>query len=270
VGIEKFRFDGKHAIVVGGASGMGLAAATLLEELGARVLIADVKAPLADVGTYTPLDLRDRAAIDAFVAGADAPVHALLSCAGVADGTPGLPQINFIGQRHLVEAALDRDLLEPGGAIGMIASIGGIAWHKHLDVVDEFLDEDDFDAAGAWIEAHPEHAHYAFTKQAMIAYCARRAPALQRRQLRINCIAPGPTMTPLMQSGDGWLDFEAAFRTAMDHPGSEPEEQAYPLVFLVSDAASFISGHCLVADLGFTAGGTAGVVESPFLPFLLE
>jgi hypothetical protein len=56
----------------------------------------------------------------------------------------------------------------------------------------------------------------------------------------------------------------------MDHPGSEPEEQAYPLVFLVSDAASFISGHCLVADLGFTAGGSAGVVESPFLPLLLE
>jgi len=270
VGIEKFRFDGKRALVVGGASGMGLAAATLLGELGASVSIADVKEPLADVGTYLPLDLRDRAAIDGFVGALDAPVHVLLSCAGVADGTPGLPQINFIGQRHLIDAALDRDLLPAGGAIGMIASIGGIAWQKHLDVIGEFLDQADFDTASAWIDAHPEHAHYAFSKQAMITYCARRAPALSRRQLRINCIAPGPTMTPLMQSGEGWLDFEAAFRTAMDHPGSEPEEQAYPLVFLVSDAASFISGHCLVADLGFTAGGTAGTVESPFLPLLLE
>jgi NAD(P)-dependent dehydrogenase (short-subunit alcohol dehydrogenase family) len=270
MGIEKFRFDGKQALVVGGASGMGLAAGTLLGDLGATVTVADVKEPLADIGTYLPLDLRDQSAIDAFVNGLRAPVDVLLSCAGVADGTPGLPQINFIGQRHLVEAALDRDLLPAGGAIGMIASIGGIAWSKHLDVVGDFLDTPDFDAASKWIEAHPENAHYAFTKQAMIAYCAREAPALSRRRLRINCIAPGPTMTPLMQSGEGWLDFEAAFRSAMDHPGSQPEEQAYPLVFLVSDAASFINGHCLVADLGFTAGGTAGVVESPMLDFMLN
>src|SRR5436190_565005 len=210
MGIEKFRFDGKEALVVGGASGMGLAAATLLGELGATVTVADVKQPLTDVGAYVPLDLRDQAAIDAFVKGLSAPVHVLLSCAGVAD------------------------------------------------------------AASKWIEAHPENAHYAFMKQAMIAYCAREAPALARRELRINCIAPGPTMTPLMQSGEGWLDFEAQFRAAMDHPGSQPEEQAYPLVFLVSDAASFISGHCLVADLGFTSGGTAGVVDSPVLPFMLD
>jgi len=270
VGIDKFRFDGKQTVVVGGASGMGLAAAMLLEELGAKVAIADVKQPLAEVGTYVPLDLRDRSVIDAFVADLDAPVHALLSCAGVADGTPGLPQINFIGQRHLVEGMLDRDVMPAGGAIGMISSIGGMAWHKHLDVVGEFLDNTDFDAASAWMDAHPEHAHYAFTKQAMIAYCARRGAALVHRGIRINCIAPGPTMTPLMQTSEGWLGFEEAFRTAMDHPGSEPEEQAYPLVFLVSDAASFISGTCLVADLGFTAGGTAGTVDSPFLPLLLD
>jgi NAD(P)-dependent dehydrogenase (short-subunit alcohol dehydrogenase family) len=270
VGIERFRFDGKTALVVGGASGMGLAAATLLGELGAKVTVADVKEPLAAVGAYTPLDLRDRRAIDGFVGDLTAPVHVLLSCAGVADGTPGLPQINFIGQRHLIESTVDRDLLPPGAAIGMIASIGGLAWHKHLDVVGDFLDCSDFDSASSWVESHPEHAHYAFTKQAMIAYCARRAPALARRQLRINCIAPGPTMTPLMDASEGWLDFEAAFRAAMDHPGSQPEEQAYPLVFLVSDAASFVNGHCLVADLGFTSGGTAGAVDSPMLPLMLD
>jgi NAD(P)-dependent dehydrogenase (short-subunit alcohol dehydrogenase family) len=154
VGIEKFRFDGKNAVVVGGSSGMGLAAATLLEELGASVVIADVKEPLAPVGNYVPLDLRDQDAIEAFVAGSAAPVHALLSCAGVADGTPGLPEINFIGQRHLIEAALDRDLLPEGAAIGMIASIGGVAWHKHLDVIGDFLDNTEFGAASAWMAAH--------------------------------------------------------------------------------------------------------------------
>jgi len=270
VGIERFRFDGKNALVVGGASGMGLAAALLLEELGATVTVADVKKPLSTVGTYEPLDLRNQATIDAFVARLEAPVHALLSCAGVADGTAGLPEINFIGQRHLIEAALARDLLPAGGAIGMISSIGGAAWLKHLDVVGEFLDTADFDSASAWMQAHPEQANYSFTKQAMIAYCARRSPDLARRQLRINCIAPGPTMTPLMHSNEGWLGFEDGFRAAMGRAGAEPEEQAYPLVFLVSPAASYINGHCLVIDLGFTAGGTVGAVESPILSMLLE
>jgi NAD(P)-dependent dehydrogenase (short-subunit alcohol dehydrogenase family) len=270
MGVERFRFDGKRAVVVGGASGMGLASAALLEELGATVTIADVQAPLAPVGTHVLLDLRDREAIDSFVAGLDAPVHALLSCAGVADGTPGLPLINFVGQRHLVDAVLARDLLPEGGAVGMISSIGGLAWSKHLDVVGEILDLDGFDAAAAWFDAHPEHANYPFTKQAVIAYCARRAPELARRQLRINCIAPGPTMTPLMHANEGWLGFEQGFRAAMARDGCAPEEQAYPLVFLCSDAASYVSGHCLVVDLGFTSGGIVGAVDSPILPMLLN
>jgi NAD(P)-dependent dehydrogenase (short-subunit alcohol dehydrogenase family) len=270
VGIEKFRFDAKNALVVGGASGMGLAAAVLLEDLGATVTIADVKEPLSAVGKYVPLDLRARQAIDVFAAGLEAPVDVVLSCAGVAEGTPGLPQINFIGQRHLIQAVLARDLVPAGGAIGMISSIGGVAWRKHLDVVDDFLGNVGFESASAWMDAHPEHANYSFTKQAMIAYCARMGPELARRRLRINCIAPGPTMTPLLAANETWLGFEEGFRGTMDRAGSEPEEQAYPLVFLVSDAASYVNGECLVVDLGFTAGGTAGVVESPIVSMLLS
>ena len=65
--------------------------------------------------------MKKLAASEKCVAGLNPPVDVLLSCAGVADGTPGLPQVNFIGQRHLIEAALDRNLLPAGGAIGMMA-----------------------------------------------------------------------------------------------------------------------------------------------------
>jgi NAD(P)-dependent dehydrogenase (short-subunit alcohol dehydrogenase family) len=270
MGSDRFSFHGKSALVVGGASGMGLAAAQLVGELGATVTIADVKAPGIEVGAYRPLDLRDRVAIEAFVDGLDGPIDAVLSCAGVADGTPGLPQVNFIGQRHLIERLLDRGLLHPGAAISMISSIGGIGWRRNLETIGDFLDTTDFDAASAWIDVHPELAGYGFSKEAMIVYCARRAPELVRRGIRINCIAPGPTLTPLMAANESWVGFEQGFQSAMGHPGATSEEQAYPLVFLASDAASHISGTCLVVDLGFTSGGMVGAVESPILDMLLQ
>ncbi len=89
------------------------------------------------------------------------------------------------------------------------------------------------------------------------------------KNIRINCIAPGPTLTPLMEANEGWQMFEQTFAAAMDHPGATPDEQAYPLLFLVSDAANHISGICLTVDLGFVSGGMVGVVESPLLPALL-
>ena len=192
-----------------------------------------------------------------------------MSCSGVADGTPGLPQVNFIGQRHFIESAIDRGIVPEGGAIGMISSIGGSAWPDHLAVIQEFLDTPDFATVSKWIDAHPERGDYTFSKQAMVVYCARRARALLPRNIRINCIAPGPTLTPLMEAHDDWQIFEQTYAAAMDRRGATPEEQAYPLLFLVSDAASHISGICLTVDFGFVTGGMVGVVESPLLPAFL-
>jgi NAD(P)-dependent dehydrogenase (short-subunit alcohol dehydrogenase family) len=269
VGVDRFRYDGKRVLVVGGASGMGEAAARLVKELGGAATVMDVKEPTDPQDTFIAVDLRDRASIDTALERVRGPLNALLSCAGVADGAPGLPQVNFIGQRHLIESALGRGLLPAGAAIAMISSIGGAAWQQNLDVIREFLDTPDFDTASKWIETHPERATYTFTKEAMIAYCATRAPALIRHGIRINCIAPGPTMTPLMAAHDIWQGFEAGFREAMGKAGATPEEQAYPLVFLASDAASFVSGTCLVVDAGFIEGGTVGAVDSPILQALL-
>jgi NAD(P)-dependent dehydrogenase (short-subunit alcohol dehydrogenase family) len=247
-----------------------MATAMVLAELGGAVTVLDVKDPSVPVGKFIRADLRDRSAIDTALGDVEGPIDALFGCAGVADGAPGLPQVNFIGQRHLIESALERDMVPPGSAIVMIASIGGIGWESNLATLGEFLDTPDFDTASKWIDAHPNLANYKFSKQAVIAYCARRAPALLRRGVRINCTAPGPTITPLLQAHEGWIRYERSFSETMGKPGTAPEEQAYPLVFLGSDAASYVSGTVLVVDTGFVGGGKTGAVESALFRALLE
>ena len=119
---DSFRFDGKRVLVVGGATGMGAAAAELALDAGAEVVVMD-RAEVALAGvTAIGVDLASRASIDAAVDECAGPVHALLACAGVADGTPGLERINFVGHRHLIDRMLVAGMLPGGSAIGFISS----------------------------------------------------------------------------------------------------------------------------------------------------
>jgi NAD(P)-dependent dehydrogenase (short-subunit alcohol dehydrogenase family) len=256
MGYDAFRFDGKRAVVVGGATGMGAAAAPILQDLGAEVVVMDYADVTLPGVKAIKVDLADKASIDAAVDECGGPIHALLSCAGVADGTPGLPQINFIGHRHFIERALERDLLPRGAAIGMISSAAGLAWEKNLAVLKEYLATPDFDAASAWIDAHPDKADYMWSKQAINAYVAAQAYPLLRRGIRINAILPGPTDTPLARANaETWLGFGTDYRADAGIEASTPEEQAYPLVFLCSDAARYLTGQTITTDAGYMASG---------------
>ena len=266
---DLFRYEGKRALVVGGASGMGAATARLVSDLGGDVVTMDVRDPREEVGPFIRIDLRDRASIDGALDAVDGPFHAVFSCAGVADGTAGLPLVNFVGQRHLVEGMLARGFLPSGSAIAMIASIGGMGWEVRMDAIGELLGVPGFDAAASWFDNHGELATYTFTKQAVIAYCGWRGPELIRRGIRINCTAPGPAMTPLMEANEGWQQFEAGVRELTGVPGSSPEQQAWPLAFLNSDAASYVNGQCLIVDAGFVGGGMAGSLKSPLVEAIL-
>src|SRR5688500_1880655 len=113
---DAFRYDGKRALVVGGATGMGAAAAELALDAGAEVVVMD-RAEVSLPGVKSiQLDLSDKASIDAAVDECGGPVHALFSCAGVADGTPGIERINFLGHRRLIDRMLAGDLLQIGRA----------------------------------------------------------------------------------------------------------------------------------------------------------
>jgi NAD(P)-dependent dehydrogenase (short-subunit alcohol dehydrogenase family) len=268
---ESFRYDGKRALVVGGATGMGAATAALVQDLGAEVVVmdhADVSLPGVKA---IRLDLRDKATIDAAVDECGGPIDALFSCAGAADGTPGIEKINFIGHRHLIDRAMGADLLQRGSAIGMISSSAGLAWEKNLELIKEYLATPDFDAASAWIEAHPGTATYMWSKQAICAYVACQALPFLKRGVRINAILPGPTDTPLARSQEElWLGFGSDFREEAGIEPSRPDEQAGPLAFICSDAASYLNGETIITDAGYVSSGLTGSfpAATPVVDFL--
>ena len=236
---DAFRYDGKRALVVGGATGMGAAAAELLQSAGADVVVMDFAEDLATGGQRHPRQPRrarlDRRGTSTSVGG---PVDALLSCAGVADGTPGIEKINFIGHRHLIDRLLAKDLLPRGSAIGFISSAAGLGWEANLPRIQEYLATPDFDSAVEWVADQRR----------------RRLPVDQAGDLRLRghpgiphdeardpdqCHLPRARPTPRWPRPTRRCGSASAPTTAarLGVEASTPLEQAYPLVFLCSQAA---------------------------------
>lgn len=255
---EAYGYHGKRALVVGGASGMGAATVDVLLDAGAEVAVMDRAEVTRDGVSFHPLDLSDRASIEAAAASVDQPIDALFSCAGVADGTPGIERINFLGHRLLIELLLEADKLPRGSAIGMISSAAGFGWEQNLDKANQYLDIGDFDKASAWALENGT-SDYLWSKIAINTYVARESIELLKRGVRVNAILPGPTDTPLAQANAStWLSFGSDYRELVGIEPSTALEQAYPLVFLCSDAAAGITGTTLVSDVGYFAAGTSG------------
>src|SRR3954451_18981387 len=101
--LNAFGYHGKRALVVGGATGMGRAVAELVQAAGAELVVMDYVPVEIPGATFVQVNLADRSSIDDAVDACGGKVDALFSCAGVADGTPGIERVNFIGHRHLID-----------------------------------------------------------------------------------------------------------------------------------------------------------------------
>jgi NAD(P)-dependent dehydrogenase (short-subunit alcohol dehydrogenase family) len=256
--LDAFRYDGKRVLVVGGATGMGAAAAELAREAGAEVVVMDFAEIKTPGVRAIRVNLAERESIDAAVDECGGTVHAVFSCAGVADGTPGIERINFVGHRHLIDRLIAKRMIGRGAAICFISSAAGLGWESNLPLLQELLDISDFDAAARWFQDAGK-ADYFHTKQAMCAYVSRQAFSLLKQGIRINAICPGPTDTPLAQANkDMWLGFGSDYRAEVGIEPFTPKEQAYPLLFLCSDAAAAISGITLLSDAGYLSSGITG------------
>lgn len=253
-------YQGKHALVVGGATGMGAAAARTVRTLGARVTVMDCAPVDHPTDRVIPMDLRDPDSIDRALEQLDGPVDAVFAAAGIADG-PDLMRANFIGHRHLIEKLLSGGRLPRGSAVCLISSVAGMGWENDLELIRELLDTPDYAAADAWVREHEAGGgmHYGFSKQAINAYVAWQGYHFLQQGVRINAICPGPTDTPLARANaDLWLTFGQDYRDATDTGLHQPDDMGNAMVLLNSRAAAIVNGITLLVDNGYAMASLTG------------
>ncbi|MFC4314600.1 coniferyl-alcohol dehydrogenase [Steroidobacter flavus] len=257
-------YKNKRVVISGCFSGMGEATAKLLLQLGAEVHGLDYKPSKLGLASFTQVDLREPAAIDAAVKKIGGKVDALFNCAGLPQTSPALDvmKVNYAGTRRLTEQVLP--LMSAGGAIVSISSNGGLGWSRRLPVLMGLLKIDNYDGIVKWCQDNAETVRegYAFSKEALIVWTMMTSTHLIKRGIRINCTMPGPTQTPMMsqfEQATAASVLEAAAQPI--NRRSTPEEQAGPLVFLNSDAASYINGVALPVDGGFLGGVATGQID---------
>lgn len=243
--LDLFKLDGQRALVTGGAQGIGLEIARGLAEAGARVILADLNPGLGEAaardlgGTFAALDVTDPQAVRA-LAQQVPDLDILVNNAGIVRNTPAedTPDEDW---RAVMSVNLDgvfwccrefgRGMLARGrGSVVSTASMSGL------------------------IANHPQpQAAYNASKAAVIHLTRALAGEWAGRGVRVNAVAPGYTATPLTRRGletpewrETWLRETPMGRLA------EPREIAPAVLYLASDAASFVTGQTLVVDGGYT------------------
>jgi len=254
-------YQKKRVTVTGAASGMGQAVARALVDLGAEVYAFDVKEVTVPVKQFIKTDLKNKDSVIAAAKQIPEDLYGVFNCAGL----PGPPfsnldtaMVNFAGHRLLTETLLPK--IQAGGAIAFIASTAGLGWKKRLQSMNELLATGGFDEARAWLEAHPRiNDGYIFSKECLIVYTMTRAEDLGKKNIRINCLSPAPTETPMMKDfHTAWGKELIDMYRAPCGRYATPEEMAEPLIFLNSNMARFVSGQNLIVDYGYQAAVDIG------------
>jgi NAD(P)-dependent dehydrogenase (short-subunit alcohol dehydrogenase family) len=249
------RFEGKTALVIGGTSGIGRATAICFAEAGANVCIAGLG---ADEGREVETVIRAKG-VEAMFMEADVcreadvrqvmsraaerfgRIHAAVNNAGI-EGRFGPVQdsttddferiigVNLKGVWLGMKFQIPHMLAHGGGAIVNTASSAGVTGIANV-------------------------ALYTASKHGVVGLTKATALELANCGIRVNAVAPGPVNTGLLQRMIGGnIDASIIAASVPMKRISEPEESARAIVWLCSDAASFITGHTLVVDGGLTVG----------------
>ncbi|MFF5922515.1 SDR family NAD(P)-dependent oxidoreductase [Streptomyces flavochromogenes] len=250
--MTSYPLAGLRAVVTGGASGIGLAVARLLDAQGAAVAVLDLD-PAATPDTFTALraDVADDTSVREAVAAAAATLggidilvnNAGVGAAGTVEDNPddqwhGVLDVNLLGVVRTTRAALPHLRRSEHAAVVNICSIAATA-------------------------GLPQRALYAASKGAVLSLTLAMAADHVREGIRVNCVNPGTVDTPwVARLLDAATDPEAerAALSARQPTGRlvGADEVAAAVVYLASPAAASVTGTALAVD-----GGMAGLRLRP-------
>lgn len=252
---QKYRLDGRIAVITGGGRGIGLCCAQVLAEFGAKVILADISTEIAEAGQaklatlghavdVRQIDVTKPAEVEALAAEICASygkVDILVANAGIArsgisaeDTTDELwlnvNDVNYNGVFWCNRAFGRKMLASGGGSIVNIGSMSGI------------------------ISNRPQkQSYYNASKAAVHQLTSSIAAEWADRNVRVNAVAPTyieTEMTSYRHDNDGMI--EVWLRDTPMHRMGRPDEIASVVHFLASDASSLMTGTTVVADAGFT------------------
>lgn len=247
-----FTLEGKTILVTGAGGGIGRATAIACSKMGATLVVTDINAEtlaetlslLETEGSRSHLmftaDLTNDDALDKMVA--ELPqLDGIVCNAGISKVLPiqflntedmnRIMAINAFAPMYMTQRLYKKKRINKGGSIVYTVSISGVSMVSMGGVM------------------------YAVSKNALDAFMRNAALEFAARNIRVNSVNPSRVKTGLIQNSV--YSEEEVAKDLQTYPlkrYAEPEEIANCIVFLLSDAASYITGHALVVDGGKTLG----------------
>ncbi len=251
------KLQNKTLVITGISSGIGAEVARTARYHGARVIGVDRNEPTLSLDQFIQADLGEMKAIDELVAALPDGIDGLCNIAGV-PGTADkdvVERVNYLGLRHLTEAALPK--MKAGGSIVNISSILGAEWPERLDVHKALAETKSFEEGQAWLAANPvtQEFCYQYFKEALIVWNAIRSfDVFMKHDVRMNTVAPGPVITPILGDFVTMLGQERVEADAhrMKRPALA-DEVGDVVAFMCSDESRWICGANIPVDGGLAA-----------------
>ena len=228
------RFSGKHVLVTGAASGLGLAIAQAAQAEGAAITAVDrVAAPFENSRIC---DIADEDQVKRALSGLPR-LDAVINSAGIARRAK-VDETDMADFDAVMSVNVRGAFLVSKHALPHLRAFGGSILHLSSGVATTGL---------------RNRAAYTASKGAILSLTRNMALDYAADKVRVNCLCPGFVNTPLLAS----LPPERRARLTALHPlgrMGEPEDIAHMALFLISDQASWITGQAIAVDGGFNIG----------------
>ena len=248
-----FSLDGKRALVTGGGRGIGRACAVAMAESGAEVVVASRTSAQLDEtvdlirergakASSIVCDISDPRAVDNMCGEllGDGKVDILVNNAAISPIVKGIEKVEPEEWEQILNVNVN-------ATFGIIRTVGSTMLQQGSGSVVNV-------SSVAAIRALPRLAAYSASKAALAAMTRSMAVEWARTGVRVNAVAPAYIETEMTAavSERPRLRQSVIDRTPMGRWG-QPEEVAWAVVFLASDAASYVTGHTLLVDGGWAS-----------------